>query len=180
MCFMATNLLTPTLFRGSWWVPGPHSSSCQIGFQDHRLDSNKGKKNKIYEHLKKEIENKSKKVVTKEDVRNQVFFVDKARNAAVVIGDKDLKAEVKSRRNRERWWSLVSLEEKSIWFQNSGSCGGGGGVWLSHLPQPGSVRAEVGLGRCRHRVPGPGHQVGAGGRDLVHHAVQVSHQVSHH
>ena len=64
--------------------------------------SNKGKKNKIFEHLKKEIEVRNKRVPTKEDVKNQVFFVDKARNAAVVIGDKDLKAEVKQRRNKER------------------------------------------------------------------------------
>ena len=53
--------------------------------------------------MKKEIEIKNKRVPTKEDVKNQVFFVDKARNAAVVIGDKDLKAEVKSRRNKERY-----------------------------------------------------------------------------
>ena len=50
-------------------------------FQDHRNDSSKGKKNKIYEHLKKEIEVRAKRVVTKEDVKNQVFFIDKARNA---------------------------------------------------------------------------------------------------
>ena len=52
-----------------------------VWFQDHRNDSSKGKKNKIYEHLKKEIEIRAKKVVTKEDVKNQVFFIDKARNA---------------------------------------------------------------------------------------------------
>ena len=62
--------------------------------------------------MKKEIENKSKKVVTKEDIKNQVFFIDKARNAAVVIGDKDLKAEVKSRRNRERYTDRGSCAER--------------------------------------------------------------------
>ena len=70
--------------------------------------SNKGKKNKIFEHLKKEIEVRNKRVPTKEDVKNQVFFVDKARNAAVVIGDKDLKAEVKQRRNKERQLSCIN------------------------------------------------------------------------
>ena len=43
-----------------------------------RFDSsNKGRKNKIYEHLKKEIETRNKRVPTKEEVKNQVFFVDK-------------------------------------------------------------------------------------------------------
>ena len=60
------------------------------------------------EHLKKEIEVRNKRVPTKEDVKNQVFFVDKARNAAVVIGDKDLKAEVKQRRNKERQLSCIN------------------------------------------------------------------------
>ena len=32
----------------------------------------------------------------------QVFFVDKARNAAVNLGNKDLKADVKNKMDRER------------------------------------------------------------------------------
>ena len=48
--------------------------------QDQRFDSsNKGKKNKIFEHLKKEIEIRNKRVPTKEEVKNQVFFVDKVK-----------------------------------------------------------------------------------------------------
>jgi hypothetical protein len=32
----------------------------------------------------------------------QSYFVDNARNAAVVIGDRDLKADVKDKKRRER------------------------------------------------------------------------------
>ena len=34
---------------------------------------------------------------------SQVYFVDKQRNAAVVIGDRDLKTDVKNKRKRERY-----------------------------------------------------------------------------
>ena len=61
------------------------TANTSIWFQDHRNDSSKGKKNKIYEHLKKEIDVRAKRVVTKEDVKNQVFFIDKARNAGEMI-----------------------------------------------------------------------------------------------
>ena len=38
----------------------------------------------------------------------QVCFVDKQRNAAVVIGNRDLKADVASKRRRERSDNIVS------------------------------------------------------------------------
>ena len=34
---------------------------------------------------------------------SQVYFVDKQRNAAVVIGDRDLKTDVNNKRKRERY-----------------------------------------------------------------------------
>ena len=37
---------------------------------------------------------------------SQVYFVDKQRNAAVVIGDRDLKTDVKNKRKRERYSDL--------------------------------------------------------------------------
>ena len=75
-----------TSFQENWSASASSvlSPNTFISFQDHRNDSSKGKKNKIYEHLKKEIETRAKRVVTKEDVKNQVFFIDKARNAGMV------------------------------------------------------------------------------------------------
>ena len=37
------------------------------------------------------------------DFSFQVYFVDKQRNAAVVIGDRDLKTDVNNKRKRERY-----------------------------------------------------------------------------
>ena len=34
---------------------------------------------------------------------SKVYFVDKQRNAAVVIGDRDLKTDVKNKKKRERF-----------------------------------------------------------------------------
>ena len=80
-------------------------------------DSNKGRKNKIYENIKKEIELRAKRAreakaqqVRLRNVRVgptsphycQGTFVDKQRNAAVVLGTQDLKADVKNRRNTQR------------------------------------------------------------------------------
>ena len=57
-------------------------------FKEQRYDSsNKGRKNKIYEHLKKEIENRNKRVPTKEEIKNQVFFVDKVFRAIMIFID---------------------------------------------------------------------------------------------
>ena len=38
---------------------------------------------------------------------SQVCFVDKQRNAAVVIGNRDLKADVASKRRRERSHNII-------------------------------------------------------------------------
>ena len=66
-------------------------------------DSAKGlsKRNKVYQHIKKEIEAREKNK-PKINAAEQVFFVDKQRNAAVVIGDRDLKTDVRNKKKRER------------------------------------------------------------------------------
>ena len=75
--------LTLTLCLDSWRWPEcllnlNWSGNHRFDFQEPRFDSsNKGKKNKIYEHLKKEIEIRNKRQPTKEEIKNQVFFVDK-------------------------------------------------------------------------------------------------------
>ena len=59
------------------------------------------KRNKIYLQLKREIEQreKSKPVV---DAAEEVFFVDKQRNMAVVIGVNDLKTDVKNKKKKDK------------------------------------------------------------------------------
>jgi len=58
-------------------------------------------KNKIFAHIQKEIETKEHNKPKIND-NDMVCFVDKQRNAAVVIGNRDLKADVASKRRRER------------------------------------------------------------------------------
>ena len=60
------------------------------------------KKNKIYQHIKREIDQKEKNKPTDVPVSDQVYFVDKQRNAAVVIGEKDLKTDVKNKKRKDR------------------------------------------------------------------------------
>ena len=63
------------------------------------------KRNKIYLQLKKEIEQREKyKPVI--DAAEEVFFVDKQRNMAVVIGVNDLKTDVKNKKEKDKYLSI--------------------------------------------------------------------------
>ena len=60
------------------------------------------KRNKIYQHIKREIEQKEKNKPEEVSIADQVYFVDKQRNAAVVIGNRDIKADVKNKKKRDK------------------------------------------------------------------------------
>ena len=84
-----------------------------------KSDIYKTKGNKVYEHIKKEIDSRSKKVKSSDKhsntyqviyfTYNKLFniidkglFVDANRNAAVVIGDRDIKNDVQDKKRREK------------------------------------------------------------------------------
>ena len=69
---------------------------------DSETSKELNKKNKIYQHIKREIDQKEKNKPTDVPVSDQVYFVDKQRNAAVVIGEKDLKTDVKNKKRKDR------------------------------------------------------------------------------
>ena len=56
------------------------------------------RKNKVYDLIKREIDARTKKPA----VFHTGTFVDKSRNAAISGGDRDLKADVKSKQRRDR------------------------------------------------------------------------------
>ena len=60
------------------------------------------RRNKVYLQLKKEIEQreKNKPVI---DAAEEVFFIDKQRNMAVVIGVNDLKTDVKNKKKKDKY-----------------------------------------------------------------------------
>ena len=57
-----------------------------------------GRKNKVYDLIKREIDARAKRP----SVSYTGMFVDKNRNAAITGGDRDLKADVKSKQRRDR------------------------------------------------------------------------------
>ena len=59
------------------------------------------KSNKVYEHIKKELDLRSKKGYIKA-IGYHGLFVDKSRNAAVSCGDRDLKSDVREKKLREK------------------------------------------------------------------------------
>ena len=69
---------------------------------DSETSKELNKKNKIYQHIKREIDQKEKNKPADVPVSDQVYFVDKQRNAAVVIGEKDLKTDVKNKKRKDR------------------------------------------------------------------------------
>ena len=69
---------------------------------DSETSKELNKKNKIYQHIKREIDQKEKNKPTDVPVSDQVYFVDKQRNAAVVIGEKDLKKDVNNKKRKDR------------------------------------------------------------------------------
>ena len=62
---------------------------------------NSTRQNRIYQQIKRDIEIRERNKPTQE-CADQVYFVDKQRNAAVVIGDQDLKSAVKDKKKRDR------------------------------------------------------------------------------
>ena len=56
------------------------------------------KSNRVYQTIKREIELRDKAKPEDIPASDQVFFVDKQRNAAVVIGQTDLKTDVKKKK----------------------------------------------------------------------------------
>ena len=62
---------------------------------------NSTRQNRIYQQIKRDIEIRERNKPT-EECADQVYFVDKQRNAAVVIGDQDLKSAVKDKKKRDR------------------------------------------------------------------------------
>ena len=69
--------------------------------------------NRIYEHIKREIVLREKNKPA-EECEEEVFFVDNQRNAAVVIGTQDLKADVKDKSKRERSINCCFLRDKIV------------------------------------------------------------------
>ena len=60
------------------------------------------KNNRVYQTIKREIEIREKNHPDDVPSSDQVFFVDKQRNAAVVIGQSDLKTDVKNKKKKIR------------------------------------------------------------------------------
>ena len=78
------------------------------------------KSNKVYEHIKKEIDIRNKRALGKptvggfavsykskantlmEETNSKGLFVDASRNAAVSAGDRDLKSDVRDKKLREK------------------------------------------------------------------------------
>ena len=60
------------------------------------------KSNRVYQTIKREIEIREKNHPDDIPSSDQVFFVDKQRNAAVVIGQSDLKTDVKNKKKKIR------------------------------------------------------------------------------
>ena len=81
-------------------------------------EARKSKANAVFDQIKREIDLKSRKTHSKQEnlqqvkffntfhieifYKNLVLFVDNARNAAVNIGDRDIKTDVKAKHLRER------------------------------------------------------------------------------
>ena len=57
-----------------------------------------GRKNKVYDMIKREIDARTRRPA----VSYTGLFVDPSRNAAITGGDRDLKADVKSKQRRDR------------------------------------------------------------------------------
>lgn len=66
------------------------------------------KANKVYEHIKKELDLRSKRGYIKA-VGYHGLFVDKSRNAAVSCGDRDLKSDVREKKLREKYFVTLSF-----------------------------------------------------------------------
>ena len=62
----------------------------------------KSKGNRVYQSIKREIDKRDEARPEDIPASDQVFFVDKQRNAAVVIGQSDLKTDVKNKKKKER------------------------------------------------------------------------------
>ena len=62
---------------------------------------NSTRPNRIYQQIKRDIEIRERNKPT-EECADQVYFVDKQRNAAVVIGAEDLKAAVKDKKKQDK------------------------------------------------------------------------------
>ena len=70
---------------------------------DSEASKELNKRNKIYQHIKREIEQREKNKPADIPTADQVYFVDRQRNAAVVIGEKDLKTDVKNKKKKDRY-----------------------------------------------------------------------------
>ena len=60
------------------------------------------KSNRVYQSIKREIDKREESKPDDIPTSDQVYFVDKQRNAAVVIGQTDLKTDAKNRKKRVR------------------------------------------------------------------------------
>ena len=60
------------------------------------------KTNRVYQTIKREIDRREESKPDDIPASDQVYFVDKQRNAAVVIGQTDLKTDVKNKKKRQR------------------------------------------------------------------------------
>ena len=60
------------------------------------------KNNRVYQTIKREIQKRDEARPDEIPSCDQVFFVDKQRNAAVVIGQTDLKTDVKNKKKKDR------------------------------------------------------------------------------
>ena len=65
-------------------------------------DSARSKGNRVYQTIKREIDLRDKTKPEDIPAGDEVYFVDKQRNAAVVIGVSDLKTDVKNKKKKVR------------------------------------------------------------------------------
>ena len=100
-----------------------HKSNDLYPFCPQERKSSRRGRNRTFEYIKRELDTREKKKPTKVDLKNVVscmvmimlhylvmvqgMFVDKQRNAAVVLGDRDLKRDVRDK--KKRFYALSNL-----------------------------------------------------------------------
>ena len=60
------------------------------------------KKDRVFNQLKSQLEEKQEERGTKKDTRNDEIYIDKHRQAAVTLGERDVATDVKAKKRRER------------------------------------------------------------------------------
>ena len=95
-CFSGHSLNNQAVSSVWWWAIVVVS-----GIMAEKSFSRK-KKDKVFDHLKTQLEEKQDARSVKRDHKEEEFYVDKHRQAAVTLGERDVASDVKAKKRRER------------------------------------------------------------------------------